>query len=327
MKNTYHIFKSGVLRRKSNTLFLQSKKSDYIPVEMAESLFIHSNLRLNTSTLEFAAQKGVILHFFNRYGQYYGRFLPASSSEAGDIILLQAQHYFDPTKRLQIAKAIILAAMENMLHNIQYYNQRGADLSPHLQSLQEFKTKASQTSSVSELMAYEANFREVYFRAFSHILRNPDFRFTKRSTRPPLDPINSLISYTYSLLYSEVENQGHQTKLTLAISYLHSTNQRHNSLVFDIAEVFKPVIADRLIFTAINHGEIKASDFFLAQGGVYIKKEAMLKIAEKFEKYLRRTYKGKNGATWSYRSWIREEFYKLIRHLKGQSVYEPFTLR
>ncbi len=327
MKNTYHIFTSGSLRRKSNTLFIKSAKSDYIPVEMAESLFIHSSMKFNTALFEFLSKKGITLHFFNRSGEFYGEFLPASAKPSGKIILLQAEHYLDGEKRLAIAKRIVLGAMGNMLRNVNYYNTRGSDLSDELSLLYKFKEQASEADEVPTLLAYEANFREVYFRCFNKILHNPDFRFNRRSTRPPLDPINSLISYTYALLYSEVLNQGHQTKLSLAISYLHSTNERSDSLIYDIAEVFKPVIADRIIFSSINHGEISSSDFETKAGGVYIKRETRKRITEKFEKFLRRTYKGENGATWSYRTWIREEFWKLIRHLKGEKEYKPFRVR
>lgn len=328
MKNTYHIFNSGTLRRKSNTLFLEGKNGKcYLPAEMTGSIFVHSSITLNTSVLEFLSEKEISLAFFSPSGKILGHFIPFSHRHDGKILLLQVEHYTDETKRTILARKFVLGSMRNMRHNISYYNQRNLNLEEELEMLDELKKKAENSNSVSELMAYEGNYRELYFRTFNKILRSPDFRFYRRTTRPPQDPINSMISFVYSLLYGEIQNQGVQTKLNLAVAYLHSTNKRSNSLIYDISEIFKPVIADRLIFSMINRREITVHDFHEQDGGIYITKKGKIKICKTFEKAVRRTYRGTNGATWTFRSWIREEFYKIIRHLKDGKEYEPFALR
>ena len=113
--------------------------------------------------------------------------------------------------------------------------------------------------------------RETYYRAFDGILSNPDFIFDKRSRRPPKNNLNTLISFGNSILYTVVLSEIYKTHMDPRIGFLHATNFRRFSLNLDVAEIFKPIIIDRLIFTMVGTGMVTGKDFETESGGIILK--------------------------------------------------------
>lgn len=108
---------------------------------------------------------------------------------------------------------------------------------------------------VDGLMLIEARCRQQYYQSFNTILNSTDFQFTKRSRRPPKDPINALISFGNTILYNRFQQIIWKTALDSRIGVLHAANRRHYSLNLDFADVFKPIIVDKLVFSLINKGQ------------------------------------------------------------------------
>ena len=113
---------------------------------------------------------------------------------------------------------------------------------------------------VPELMGIEGNIRKVYYDSWNIII-NQDIAFEKRVKNPPDNAINSLISYVNTIIYTRVLSEIYKTQLNPTISYLHEPSERRFSLCLDIAEIFKPIIADRLIFSMLNKKQITEKDF------------------------------------------------------------------
>lgn len=106
--------------------------------------------------------------------------------------------------------------------------------------------------NIEQLIAFEGQIKQTYFKAFSTIIDNPEFQFESRTRRPPKDYINTLISFSNSVLYTQVLSEIYQTHLDPRIGYLHTTNFRRFTLNLDMAEIFKLVIGDRTIFSVLN---------------------------------------------------------------------------
>lgn len=109
----------------------------------------------------------------------------------------------------------------------------------------------NEADSIEQLMLIEARMREAYFSCFDMIIRADDFSFVKRSRRPPRNEVNAMISFGNTVLYGYISNIIMRTDLDVRIAFLHSANRRPESLNLDIAELFKPVIVDRLIFRSL----------------------------------------------------------------------------
>lgn len=328
VKKAFYIFSDGELKRKDNTLQLitdEDKKT--IPVEVVDSIFVFSELNLNKRLLEFLTQKHIPIHFFNRYGYYQGSYYPREYMNSGYIVLKQAEHYLDSEKRLFLAKNFVDAAIRNVIFNLRVYTSRGRDFGEAISELEELRFSLWKTQSIAELMSVEGRAKEIYYSCFDEITGNSDFAFEVRTKRPPANRMNALISFGNSLLYVTVLSEIYRTHLDPRIGYLHETNERSFTLNLDIAEIFKPVIVDRVIFSLINRGEIKAGDFAEELGGIYLKERGNRKFIEAFEARLRETITHKKlKRKVSYRKLIRLECYKLVKHFIGDEVYQPFVM-
>ena len=145
--------------------------------------------------------------------------------------------------------------------------------------------------------------------------------------RPPDNMINSLISFVNSLIYAKVLSEIYRTQLNPAISYLHEPGVRRYSLCLDIAEVFKPLIGDRLIFALLNRKQITEESFTKDLNFLHLTKDASALIVRELEERLKKTINHKElGKQVSYQYLIRLEAYKLIKHLIGEKEYEGFKI-
>ena len=291
-----------------------------------DSVWVFGEVTVNKKFLDFASQKGILIHFFNYYEYYTGTFYPREHLNSGYVILKQAEAYLQEEKRVLIAKKIIRTAINNILVVLKYYSKRGKDLQEVIADIEEKWSLMEDCSSTAELMAYEGNIRESYYKAFNIILDEPDFVFTNRSRRPPKDKINALISFGNSMMYTTVLSEIYQTNLDPRIGYLHATNNRRFSLNLDLAEIFKPVIVDRVIFSLINKRVITAKDFDNNFGGILLKDSGKKKFIEEYNKKLLTTIHHKSiGTAVSYKRLIRLEAYKLQKLITEDADYEGFV--
>ncbi|MEE0777063.1 MAG: type I-B CRISPR-associated endonuclease Cas1b [Bacillota bacterium] len=328
MNQSYYIFSSGELRRKDNTL--QLIKSDGIktdiPIERIYDLYVFSEMTINTKLLNFLSEYGVNLHYFNYYEFYSGTFYPRERKVSGKLLVKQVEHYTNPEPRMAIAKEFIEAASYNILRNLRYYNNRGKDLSQPMETIIGLREKISSSAEIHELMGVEGNIRKTYYDTWKIII-NQGIDFEKRVKRPPDNMVNSLISFLNTMMYTKVLSEIYHTQINPTISYLHEPGDKRFSLALDIAEIFKPILVDRLIFSLLNKGMISESDFTDCDHFLKLKEPALKKIIKEFEETLKRTVSHKSlNRTVSYRHLIRLEIYKLIKHLLEEKPYEGFKI-
>ena len=329
MKKTIYIFSDGELKRKENTLYFQSEKGKkYVPVENTSEIMAFGEITINKKLLELLSQQEIILHYFNYYGYYMGSFYPREHYNSGYMILKQAKHYSDNSKRIKLALKFVEGAISNMTRVLGYYNARGVQLSDEIRSIEELQNKLQDQPDTESLMAIEGNVRDLYYKTFNCIINDEDFAFDERTRRPPENRLNALISFGNSILYATVLSEIYKTHLDPRIGFLHTTNFRRFTLNLDVAEVFKPVIVDRVIFYLLNKKIIKARHFATHLGGIYLNEKGRSSFIEELDKRFKTTINVRNiGKQVSYRRLIRLELYKLEKHLMGEKEYEPFVAR
>lgn len=293
-----------------------------IPVEDVAELFLFGEIALNTKLLNFLAQKGIPVHVFNYYGFYSGSYYPRETNVSGHLLVRQVEHYTDVAKRLAIAREFARGAYHNLHRNVLYYRNRGKALHEVVEALEREAVELERADSIAALMGAEGRMREIYYRAFNEILEL-ETPFLKRVKRPPDNLINALISFGNSLLYAAVLSQIYRTPLNPTVSYLHEPGTRRFSLALDIAEVFKPMIVDKMIFALINRQMIGEGDLLSEVGFAALKERARKVVVQEFERRLQTTVKHRRlGRHVSYRGFIRLECYKLVRHLLGIEPYQ-----
>lgn len=336
MKKTYYLFNPGRLSRKDNTLKFVPVSEDengiehdgqprYIPVEGVNDFFIFGSLTANSALFNFLGQNDIALHFFDYYENYTGSFMPKDFLLSGKMLLAQTTNYENQIKRHIIARKFIEGASYNMIKNLQYYNRRGKDMEPMIDLMKGYASKLSATNSVPEVMGLEGNIRQVYYEAFNLILN--DFQMDGRSKQPPKNEVNALISFGNMMCYSFCLRSIHQTQLNPTISYLHTPGERRYSLALDMAEIFKPIIVDRVIFKVLNKKELQEKHFdnslnrcILNEAG---KKIFVKAIEERMSETIQHRSLKRNV---SYKHLIKLECYKLSKHLLGMEEYKPFKM-
>jgi CRISPR-associated protein Cas1 len=328
MKRTVYIFSNGEIKRKGNTLYFESEEGKkYIPVEATSELFIFGEVTINKRLLEFLTENEIIMHFFNYYGYYVGSFYPREHLNSGYMILKQAEHYLNYNLRVELAKKFVFGGIENIKKILVYYQNRGKDLREFIEKINKLSETISNCNSTEELMAIEGNIREQYYYAFNKILNNKHFVFEGRSKRPPKNRLNALISFGNSFLYTVILSEIYHTHLDPRIGFLHSTNFRKFSLNLDLAEVFKPVLVDRVIFTLINKDMLKPQHFEQKLEGIVLNEKGRKIVVQQLDEKLRDTIHHKKlGRHVSYRQLIRLELYKIQKHLIGEEKYQPFIM-
>jgi len=327
VQKTIYIFSDGALHRQGNTLcYITPEGKRFLPVEDIHEIMVFGEVECNKKLLEFLSQNEIMMHYFNHYSYYMGTFYPREHYNSGYVILKQAECYLDEERRLELARGFVRGALLNILQVLKYYSKRGVALSEAIERIETAETMIQEIPNIPELMALEGNVRETYYQAFDEILKNPDFTFEKRSRRPPKNNLNTLISFGNSLLYTIVLSEIYKTHMDPRIGFLHATNFRRFSLNLDVAEVFKPIIIDRLIFTMVGTGMVSGKDFEQESGGIVLKDKARKRFVEELDKRLRTTIRHRSvGRQVSYRRLIRMEIYKIEKHIMGEQEYKPFV--
>lgn len=334
MKKTYYLFNPGRLSRKDNTLkftVVDRRGNDgatkYIPIEGVSDLFCFGSLDANSALYTFLGKVGIAVHFFDYYEHYRGSFMPKDYLLAGKMQIEQTKHYIEPKKRIVLARKFVSGASFNMVKNLRYYINRDRDLEAIQESIERYTELIPMSKQVDELMGIEGNIRQTYYAAFDEII-STDFWMESRSKRPPKNEINALISFGNMMCYTLCLSQIYHTQLNPTISFLHEPGYRRYSLALDIAEIFKPLLVDRLIFRLLNKREIKVSDFDHQLSSCTLKDSGRKVFVRAWEEKINETFKHpvlKRSV--SYKHLIRLECYKLSKHILNIDEYKPFKSR
>ncbi len=324
----YHLINDGILtKRDCSLLFENENGKKYLPVEVTDSVNVYSSVIFTSGLFEFLSKKRLRLSVFDKYGNHIGSFMSSDYVSGGKTMIRQAELYLNPEKRLLLAKKIEIASMHNIRANLRYYKkQKGTFLLDEaIKSLSSIITELNEASSIEELMMIEARGCQIYYQMFNEIITNRFFLFTKRTKRPPKDPLNAMISFGNVYLYNRMATEIGKTSLDVRIGILHSTNTRSESLNLDLAELFKPILVDRTIFTLINKRMIHSKEHFedSKDGGIYLNKAGKSLFLRELEKKIYQTVQvGNLQRTYEYL--MREEVQKILRAVLRDENYKPY---
>lgn len=327
MKQNYYVFKDGRLRRKDNTVFFEMEQGKKVlPINDIESIYLYGEVDLNTKCINFLGQSNIPIHMFNYYGYYTGTFYPRERLNSGYILINQAKHYIDYEKRVYIARELIYSASYNIIKNLKHYAIKHPELNEAIVKIDNMRLELLKAFDIGTIMGIEGSIRNIYYGTFETIINNR-LDFKSRVKRPPDNPMNALISFGNSMMYSAVLSEIYNTQLNPTISYLHEPSERRFSLSLDISEIFKPIIVDRIIFKMVNEGMLKENDFLNELNYCYLTEEGKKKFVMEFDNKMNSTITHKKlEKNVSYKSLVRLELYKIIKHITGLENYEGFKV-
>lgn len=319
----------GELTRKDNSLcFRKDGKNVYIPVENTKEIFCFNEVSINTKLLDFLSQNNIIIHFYNYYGGYSGTYYPRDHYLSGKLLVKQVLKY--ENDRMSVARAIVKGIGLNIYEVLYHYYKHGKkevkETTDWIKS--DFIRLVEQSKDVKELMAYEGEVWMRFYADFEYFLPE-DFVMNKRVKRPPDNPINALVSFGNTLLYTKTISAIYQTHLDQRISFLHEPSEGRFSLSLDLSEVFKPVIVFRTIFDLVNNHRLQVEKHFDKNVNYCILNEDGRKIFVKaFEERMESVFEhSRLKRKVTYRTALKLDCYKLIKNILEDKEFVPFSLK
>jgi len=326
---TRYIFSMGELKRKDNSIVFKNEKGNfYLPIEETRELYCLNEVSFNTKFLDFISKAGIVLHVFNYHGNYSGSFYPKEKYISGDLTIKQSFVYMQ--ERLTIAKSIVQGISDNIYEVLyHYYRHDKKELKPLLDWLKkDVSILLEKASNINQILFIEGQIWSRFYDSFKYFLPN-DFLMNKRVKRPPDNPINALISFGNTLLYTKTISAIYYTHLNQSISFLHSPREGRFSLSLDLSEVFKPIIVFKTIFELVGRKKLQVAKHFEKKLNYALLNEEGKKIfIQAFEnrineKFLHPKLKRKT----TYQSAIKYDGYKLIKFILENREFKPFSLK
>jgi len=319
----------GELTRKDNSLcYRKNGKNVYLPIENTKEIYCMNEISINTKLLDFLSSNHVVVHFFNYYEGYSGTYYPRNQYNSGKLVVKQVEKH--QRDRLAIAKAFVKGIginIDEVLYHYYKHDKKGVkETVDWIRKEASVRIESAQT--IPELMAVEGEIWQRFYKDFQYFLVE-DFVMNKRVKRPPDNPINALISFGNTLLYTKTISAIYRTHLDQRISFLHEPSEGRFSLSLDISEVFKPVIVYKTVFDLVNNRRLQVEKHFDKKVNYCLLNEDGRKIfIEAFEKRLETVFQHpKLKRKITYRTAIKLDCYKLIKAIMENKEFVPFSIK
>jgi CRISPR-associated protein Cas1 len=327
--HTRYIFSMGKLERKDNSIaFKNDSMSRYIPVEETREIYCLNEVSFNTKFLDFISKAGITMHIFNYGGGYSGTFYPKEYLVNGDLTVKQSLCFVE--HRIRVAKSIVNAIAKN-IHEVlyHYYRHDKKELKEYLDWL---KNKVSdlleKACTIEQVLFIEGQIWSRFYDSFKYFLPE-DFLINKRVKRPPDNPMNALISFGNTILYTKTISAIYHTHLNQSVSFLHSPREGRFSLCLDLCEAFKPIIVFKSIFDLVGRKKLQVSKHFDKRLNYALLNEEGKKVfIEEFMNRLEETFlHPKLKRKVSYGHCLKLDGYKLIKFILEGKEFIPFSLK
>jgi CRISPR-associated protein Cas1 len=329
MSDTRYIFSTGELFQKDFSIVFSKEEGGklYVPIKDTRELYCFNDITLSTKLLQLLAKAGIVVHFFGYYENYIGTFYPKEQLMSGRLTVAQARAYGE--QRLQVAGPLVKGIARNIYFLLYHYYRHGkGELKEYLDWLRtEVPRLVDGVGEIKPLLRIEGEIWARFYQSFKSILPE-QFAMNKRVKRPPDNPINALVSFGNTLLYTKTITEIYHTHLNQTISFLHEPAERRFSLSLDLSEVFKPVLVYRTIFDCVNNRKITVEKHFDKKLNYALLNDAGRKVfIEAFEERLNQTFMHPVlKRRCSFKQAIRLDGYKLIKHILEGKEFIPFHM-
>ncbi len=255
-----------------------------VPIQTLASIVCFGQVSCSPFLLGLCAENGVKVAFLTEHGRFLAR---VEGPVSGNVLLRRRQYRWAdlPEHASSVTFSIVLAKLANCRSLL----LRGARESPPGDGVEALDRAAKRMAHladalkpalpVAELRGYEGEAARTYFSVFDHLIvgDKESFFFRNRSRRPPLDNVNALLSFVYTLLTHDMTAALETVGLDPAVGYLHVERPGRPSLALDLVEELRPVIADRLALTLINRRQVSAEGFQRVERGGVVMNDATRK--------------------------------------------------
>ncbi len=247
-------------------------------------LVICGNIQITSQTIHLLCEAGIPIVHLSRGHWFYGVTHGINLRNAYDRAA-QFRNAADPGRCLQFARQVVLAKISNQRTVLR---RNAAELPGHVgEEFAQMLRDVAIAPALDSLLGYEGNAAATYFRNFGRMLRprdlSTDWDFVNRNRRPPLDPINAMLSFCYALLSKELTVALLTEGLDPWWGFYHQPRHGRPALALDLMEEFRPLLADSAVLTAVNTGMVAAADFESTKAGCAMRAEGRKALIRAFE--------------------------------------------
>ena len=332
-----YLTEDGVhLTLKDNRIVVK-KSSDVlkeISLERVDNIVLVGNISMTSPLSIELLEREIPVNWLSSTGKFYGRLEPTTRVN----IARQREQFRradDDKFSLELAKTFIIEKVKNCQVVLRRYNRNFdfEDVQENIDELKRYVIKISEAESVEQLLGYEGNCAKLYFKSLGMMVKN-DFKFDKRTRRPPKDKFNCLLSLGYTLLlyeiYTAIVNKG----LHPYCSFLHKIRSGHPALASDLIEEWRPTIVDSLVMNLVQM-KIITEEHFLPQdettGGVFLTQEGLKIFIRKFEERLKQhnSYLSYVDYPLSFRESLQFQVGSLVKAIEEETpdIYRAVLIR
>lgn len=279
--NTLYATTEGASLRKDGENVVAEVDGDErgrVPLHMLGGVVVFGGIFVSPPLIGALARAGITLVLLDRRGRFEAR---VEGPVSGNVLLRRAQ-YRASERPDEIVRSIVSAKIANQRavlqralrdHGEGMVAERRAAVESVVDRLERILRRVAFTNEGTEaLRGAEGEAANSYFAVFGDLIRAPDadIRFNGRSRRPPLDPVNALLSFLYMLLTHDCRSAAESVGLDPAVGFLHRDRPGRPSLALDLMEELRPVMADRLALSLINRRQVRSGDFETRDGGAVL---------------------------------------------------------
>lgn len=338
--NTLYITTEGAWLRKDGANIVMEVEGEIrgrLPAHMLESLVCIGRVLVSPPLLGYCSEQGISVCFLAPNGKFLAR---VEGPVSGNVLLRREQYRRtdDPQGCTGVVRNLLIGKIHNQRtvlgralrdHGEKFTEEARSSLTHAHSRLKRILGKLQDEAVLDVLRGLEGEAAQAYFGVFNQLLRvdNPALTFRGRSRRPPLDAVNALLSFLYTLLTHDCRSALETVGLDPAVGFLHRDRPGRPSLALDLVEEFRPLLADRLALSLINRKQLGERDFrYLDNGAVLLKDDARKTVLtayqERKREELRHVFLDEKGPI-GVLPLIQAQL--LARHLRGDlDAYPPF---
>jgi CRISPR-associated protein Cas1 len=310
------------LRQGTLRVVLHGELLASFPLELVEELLIYGGVTVTTPAMKALLEQQAAMHVLSSSGRHLGSLQPGM---AGSTELIRAQVTAEQRgDQVMQAQAVVRAKLHHTALLVKRYQRR----SPHPaweRTLTEHATAQAalaSASSLNEIIGLEGHAAAGYFAAISETLE-PEWTFTGRNRRPPLDPVNVLLSFGYTLLHQHVLTDLQRVGLHPGFGFLHQPHGRRPVLSLDLMEPHRALLVDRTVLTCVHRRLVTPAQFAWEGGAVVMNDTARETFLKQLGQQLDRPLQG----TMTYRMFITQSVRRYAEAIRAGQMYQPQYLK
>ena len=300
-----------------------------MPCHKIDAVLIFGNVQFTTQAIAELFEQGIEFAIFSKTGKLKGQITSVTPKN----ILLRVQQfkkYWDDDFKLEFSKIILTGKITNAVNLIKRFslNHKDIDFEYEKTSLSTSLKKINSLESIKNLFGVEGNAAKIYFSALSKMMLS-EFEFNGRNKRPPKDPVNALLSLTYTMIYNDISSMLDGLGFDPYLGYFHHVDYGRASLAADILEEFRAPSGDRLVLKLLNNRILKKEDFYTntMNNGCYLKTDALKLYFKEYENMVNTEFIDTEKNKTSLRKCFRSQAEKLALTIKDNTVYKPFVFK